>query len=139
MNNLSLIWFICPTISLKEIRTGISYLVLMLHQDLKSPGPLRLKNRARLHLYCKQSVRNVTRSNIPRPSKLITVLSSRARCRSCLKNIMLIFEEQQQNTSILIRLSWKLLTKSWRICCLNQWMPKTSRSLKKYLKFGSKI
>ena len=29
----------------------------------------------------------------------------------CLKNTMLIFKEQQKNTSILIQLSWKPLTK----------------------------
>ena len=45
-------------------------------------------------------------------------------------------EEQQQNTSILIQHLWKPLTKSWKKCCLNQWMLKSSRTLKKYLKFG---
>ena len=35
---------------------------------------------------------------------------------------MLRLEEQQQNISIPIQLSWKLLIKSWQNCCLNQWM-----------------
>ena len=35
---------------LKETRTSISYLVLMLHQDIGSPSPLRPKNQGRLHL-----------------------------------------------------------------------------------------
>ena len=31
----------------------------MLHQDIKSPGPLELKNQARLHLCWKQSIKRV--------------------------------------------------------------------------------
>ena len=38
----------------------------MLHQDIKSPGPLEPKNQARLHLCLKRSVRRVAFSNIPR-------------------------------------------------------------------------
>ena len=34
---------------------------------------------------------------------------------------------------------WKLLTKSWQHCCLNRWMPKSFKTLKKYRQFGSKI
>ena len=35
----------------------------MLHQDIKSPGPLRLKNQAKLHLCWKQSIKKVVCSN----------------------------------------------------------------------------
>ena len=64
MSNISLIWFIC-LMFLKETRTSISYLALILHQDIKSPSPLRPKNQARLHLCWKQSIRKVAHSNIP--------------------------------------------------------------------------
>ena len=38
----------------------------MLHQDIKSPGPLGLKNQAKLYLSWKQSVKRVACLNIPR-------------------------------------------------------------------------
>ena len=59
--------------------------------------------------------------------------------QSCLKKKMLIFEGQQQNISTPTQLLWKLLTKSWQNCCLNQWMLKSFRTLKKFLQFGLKI
>ena len=46
-----------------------------LHRDIKSPGRLRPKNQAKLHLCWKQSIKRVVRSNIPRFSKLIMVHS----------------------------------------------------------------
>ena len=52
---------------------------------------------------------------------------------------MLILEEQQQNTSIPLRPLWKLLAKSWQNCCLNRWMLKSFKTLKKYPQFGLKI
>ena len=45
---------------------------------------------------------------------------------------MLRFEEQQQNISPATWPLWKLLAKSWRNCCLNQWMSKSFRTLKMY-------
>ena len=48
------------------------------------------------------------------------------------QNVVLRFEEKQQNVSIHIQSLWKLLTKSWQNCCLNQWMPKSFKTLKKY-------
>ena len=50
MSNTSLIYFICPITFLKEKDTSTSEQGLMLHQDIKSPGPLGLKNQAKLHL-----------------------------------------------------------------------------------------
>ena len=41
---------------------------------------------------------------------------------------MVIFEEQQQNISTPIEPMWKPLTKSWKNCCLNQWMPNSFRN-----------
>ena len=40
--------------------------------------------------------------------------------QSCLKNTALRFEGQQRNINIPIRPLWKLLTKGWQNCCLNQ-------------------
>ena len=50
MSNTSLICFIGLRTFLKETRTNTSEQELMLHQDIKSPDPLELKNQARLHL-----------------------------------------------------------------------------------------
>ena len=55
------------------------------------------------------------------------------------ENTMLMFEEQQQNISIPIQPLWRSLTKSWENCCLNQWMLKSSRTLKMYQQFESKM
>ena len=49
------------------------------------------------------------------------------------------FEEQQKNISTPMWPLWKPLTKSWQNCCLNQWMLKSFKTLKNYLKFGSEI
>ena len=49
------------------------------------------------------------------------------------------FEEQQQNISTPIQPFWRLLTKSWQNCCLNQWIPKSFKTLKKYQQIGLKI
>ena len=38
----------------------------------------------------------------------------------CMKNIMLIFEGRQQDTSIPRQPLWKPLTKSWKSCCLKR-------------------
>ena len=56
-----------------------------------------------------------------------------------LKNTMLILEEQQQNTSILMRPLWRPLTKRWQDCCLNRRMFKSFKTLKYYRQFGLKI
>ena len=45
MSNTSLICFICPITFLKETRTNISSQALVLHQDIKSPDPLGLRNQ----------------------------------------------------------------------------------------------
>ena len=63
----------------------------------------------------------------------------KTKWQSCLKNTMLRLEEQQRNISIPIQPLWKPLTKSWQNCCLNQWMLKSFKTLKNYLKFGSEI
>ena len=47
----------------------------MLHQDIKSPNTLELKNQAKLHLYWKQSIKKVVRSNILKLCNVIIVLS----------------------------------------------------------------
>ena len=48
----------------------------------RAARPLPPKNQRRLYLYWEQSIRNVARSNIRRFSKLITVLSSKAKSQS---------------------------------------------------------
>ena len=87
---------------------------LMLHQDIKSPGPLEPKNQARLHLCWKQSKRRVAYLSTQKYFTVIMDLSLQMKWQSCLKNTMLIFEEQQQNSSIIIRPLWKPLTRSWQ-------------------------
>ena len=62
---------------------------------------------------------------------VIMGLSLKKKGQGCLKNKMLIFEKRQRNTSIIIRPLWKPLTKSWKNCCLNQWMAKSFKTLKK--------
>ena len=62
----------------------------------------------------------------------------KTKWQSCLKNTMLRLEEQQRNISIPIQPLWKPLTKSWQNCCLNQWMLKSFKTLKKYRQFESK-
>ena len=64
MSSISLIWFIRLRMFLKETRTGISYHVLMLHQDIKSPSPLLPKNQVSLHLCWEQAIGNVLILNI---------------------------------------------------------------------------
>ena len=98
-----------------------------------------LRKKKSLHLCWKQSIKSVACLNIQRHFNVIMGLSLKMKWQSCLKNTMLIFEERQRNTSILIRPLWKLLTRSWQDCCLNCWMPKSSRTLKKHRQFGSKV
>ena len=47
----------------------------MLHQDIKSPGPLEPKNQARLHLCWKQSKRRVVYLSIQKYFSVIMDLS----------------------------------------------------------------
>ena len=102
----------------------------MLYQDINSPGHLGPKTQAQLRLFWKQVLKRVAYLNIPRRFNVIMDLSLKMRWQSCLKNIMLIFEGQQQNTSIPTQPLWKPLTRSWQNCCLNQWMPKSFKTLK---------
>ena len=51
----------------------------MLHQDKKSPGPLELKNQARLHLCWKQSIKRVACLNSPRYFNVIMGLSLKTK------------------------------------------------------------
>ena len=111
----------------------------MLHQDVKSPAPSEPKNQAKLHFCCKQYIKKVAHLFIPRYFNMIICLSLKMKWQSCLKNAMLMFEWQQWNTSILIRPLWKPLTKSWQNCCLNRWMLKSFKTLKKFSQFGFKI
>ena len=62
----------------------------------------------------------------------------KTKWQSCLKNTTFRLEEQQRNIGIPIQPLWKPLTKSWKNCCLNQWMLKSFKILKKYRQFGSK-
>ena len=104
----------------------------MLHQDIKSPDLLRPKNQVKLHLCWKQSIKKVAFSNMPKYFNVIMVQSLKIKCQSCLKNTMFIFEEQQQNTSILIWSLWKPLTKIWKNCCELQKPKKAGPLDKKY-------
>ena len=47
----------------------------MLHQDIKSSNPLRLKIEVRLHLYWEQYIRKVAILNIPRYVNVIIGVS----------------------------------------------------------------
>ena len=118
----------------KYILTGIH-----LHQDIKFPGPLGQKNQAKLYLSWNQSIKRVVCLSTQRRFNAIMVLSLKMKLQSCLKNTALRFEKQQQNISTHIRLLWKPLTKSWQNCCLNRWMCRSFKTLKKFLRFGLKI
>ena len=96
----SLICFTCPLMFLKGTRTSIYWRELMLHQDTRWPGPLDLKNEAKLHLCWKQSIKRVACLNISRYFIVIMGLSLEMMWQSWLKNTMLIFEGQQRNASI---------------------------------------
>ena len=111
----------------------------MLHQDIKSLDLLEPKNQAKLYLSWEQSIKSEVCSNIPRPSSVIMDQSLKTKWQSCLRNTMLRFEEQQRNISTPIWPLWKPLTKSWQNCCLNLWMLKNFKVLRKYQQVGSKI
>ena len=97
MSKNSLIYFICPITFLKETRRNKSSQALMLHEDIKSLGPLEPKNQAKLHLSWKKSIKMVLCSIIPRPSSVIMDQNLKTKRQSCLKNTMLRFEGQQRN------------------------------------------
>ena len=75
-------------------------------------GLLRRIRQVRLHLYWKHNTERMVCLNNHWYSNLIMGLSLKLIWKSCLRNAMLIFKEQQQNTSLLIELLWKSLTKS---------------------------
>ena len=118
----------------KYILTGID-----VASRYKVARALRSKNQAKLHLCWKQYIKREACSNIPDYFNVIMVQSLKMKWQSCLKNTTLMFKEQQRNTSIPIRPLWKPLTKSWQNCCLNQWVPKSFKTLKKFPKFRLKI
>ena len=84
----------------------------MLHQDIKSPEPLEPKNQARSHLFWKQSIKRVVCLRTQRHFNAIMDQNLNMKWQSCLKNTVLVFEEQQQNISILIQPLWKPLTRT---------------------------
>ena len=78
-------------------------------------GPLEPKSK--LHLCLKKKyIRRVVCSNTPKYFHVIMGQSLKKKKQSCLKNTMLIFEQQQQNTSILIRPLWNPSSKNWQNC-----------------------
>ena len=107
---------------------GNTYKYILTGIDIRSPDPLEPKNQVKLHLCWKQSIKRVVCSNI--------LTEFKNKVTKLLENTTLIFEEQQQNISTPIRPLWKPLTKSWQNCCLNQWMFKSFKTLKKYQRFG---
>ena len=105
----------------------------------KVARPLRTKKSSKVALVLEAIYKWVGCLNIPKYFHVIMGLSLKMKWQSCLKNTMLMFEERQRKISILILLLWKPLTKSWQNSCLNRWISKTSRTVKKYRQFGLKI
>ena len=115
----------------KYILTGID-----VASRYKVARPLTTKKSSEVAFVLQAIYRRVVCSNILRRFNAIMGQNLKMKWKSCLKNTMLRFEEQQQNISTPTRLLWKLLTKSWQNCCLNWWMLKNFGTLKKFLRFG---
>ena len=78
----------------------------MLHQDIRFPDLLELKNQTKLPLCWKQYIKMVACSNIPKYFNVIMVQSLKMKWQSSLENTTLIFEKQQQNTSTPMKPLW---------------------------------
>ena len=109
----------------KYVLTGIDVVSIY-----KFARPLRTKKSSAVAFVLEAIFKKGGVFKYPRRLNVIMGVSLKMRWQSCLKNTMLIFEGQQQNTSIPIQPLWKPLTRKWQNCCLNQCMPKSFKTLK---------
>ena len=96
---------------------------------------LRTKNQVKLHFFL-EAISKM--GGMFKYSKVFQC-DDGSEFKNEVKNTILIFEGQRRNTSILIRPFWKPLTKSWQNSCLNRWMSKSFKTLKKFRQFELKI
>ena len=129
MNSINLICFLCLIIFLKGTRTSISNQASMLHQDIRSPGLLRLKNQAKLHLCWKQSIRRI---RYPRVFQCNNGAEFKRDLTKLLEKHNVDIRRATTKYKHTIQPLWKPLTKSWQNYCLNRWMFKSYRTVKKY-------
>ena len=83
----------------------------MLHQDARSKELLGQTKQMRLHLCWKQYIKTLVCLNTQR--YVITRLSSEVMWQCFLRNIMLTFEQQRENTSTIKQFLWQTLTRSF--------------------------
>ena len=113
----------------------------MLDQDIRLLDLLKLKNKAKLHLCWKQSIKKVLCLNIPDVFKYPKTFQcdNGSEFKNKVKKLLEKHNvDIRRGTTKYRHTHSAFVTKSWQNCCLNKWMLKSFKTLKKYLQFELK-